>query len=89
MVNPTENTSQSYPASVDTPAKQAIYDNFGNDEVLTAKIDTAVRYTKKADWLGDRFKEREITNAVREQAAEYDVSIVDVMELVKAQKEYH
>ena len=89
VVNPTENTSQSYPASVDTPAKQAIYDNFGNDEVLTAKIDTAVRYTKKADWLGDRFKEREITNAVREQAAEYDVSIVDVMELVKAQKEYH
>ena len=89
VVNPTENTSQSYPATVDTPAKQAIYDNFGNDEVLTAKIDTAVRYTKKADWLGDRFKEREITNAVREQAAEYDVSIVDVMELVKAQKEYH
>ncbi|WP_375185899.1 type I restriction endonuclease subunit R [Pseudoalteromonas sp.] len=89
VVNPTENTTQNYPASVDTPAKQAIYDNFGNDEVLTTKIDTAVRYTKKADWLGDRFKEREIANAVREEAAGYDINIVDVMELIKAQKEYH
>ncbi|TMO23030.1 HsdR family type I site-specific deoxyribonuclease [Pseudoalteromonas sp. S4741] len=89
VVNPTENSNQSYPSSVDTLAKQAIYDNFGNDEVLTTKIDTAVRYTKKADWLGDRFKEREIANAVREEAVGYDVNIVDVMELIKAQKEYH
>ena len=48
-----------------------------------------MRYTKKADWLGDRFKEREIANAVREEAVGYDVNIVDVMELIKAQKEYH
>ncbi|AUJ68763.1 type I restriction endonuclease subunit R [Pseudoalteromonas sp. NC201] len=89
VVNPTENSAQNYPESVNTPAKQAIYDNLGNDEVLTTKIDTAVRYTKKADWLGDKFKEREIANAVREEAAGYDVNIVDVMELIKAQKEYH
>ena len=89
VVNPTENSNQSYPSSVDTLAKQAIYDNFGNDEVLTTKIDTAVRYTKKADWLGDRFKEREIANAVREEAVGYDLNIVDVMELIKAQKEYY
>lgn len=89
VVNPTENTTQNYPASLDTLAKQAIYDNFGNDEVLTTKIDTAVRYTKKADWLGDRFKEREIANAVREEAAGYDINIIDIMELIKAQKEYH
>ncbi|NWL14429.1 HsdR family type I site-specific deoxyribonuclease [Pseudoalteromonas sp. Scap03] len=89
VVNPTENSNQSYPTSVDTPAKQAIYNNFGNDEVLTTKIDTAVRYTKKADWLGDRFKEREIANAVREEAAGYDINIIDIMKLIKAQKEYH
>jgi type I restriction enzyme R subunit len=89
VVNPTKNSTQSYPKTVDTPAKQAIYDNFGNDEVLTTKIDTAVRYTKKADWLGDRFKEREIANSVRQETAEYNLDIVDVMELIKAQKEYH
>lgn len=89
VVQPQSNTSHCYPESVDTPAKQAIYDNFGNNEVLTTKIDTAVRYTKKAEWLGDRFKEREIANAIRQETASYDVDIDDVMELVKAQKEYH
>ncbi|MGE6649613.1 type I restriction endonuclease subunit R [Shewanella colwelliana] len=89
VVNPTGNKGHNYPDTVDTLAKQAIYDNFGNDEVLTTKIDSAVRYTKKAEWLGDRFKEREIANAIREETASYAVDIVEVMDLVKAQKEYH
>jgi len=89
VVNPTGNKEHNYPDTVDTFAKQAIYDNFGNDEVLTTKIDSAVRYTKKAEWLGDRFKEREIANAIREETASYEVDIVEVMDLIKAQKEYH
>ncbi|WP_299010403.1 type I restriction endonuclease subunit R [uncultured Shewanella sp.] len=89
VVNPSGNRSARYPDSVDTAAKQSLYDNLGNDEVLTAKIDTAVRYTKKSDWLGDRFKEREIANAIREETQGYDVDIVEVMERVKAQREYH
>lgn len=89
VVNPTGNKEHNYPDTVNTLAKQAIYDNFGNDEVLTTKIDTAVRYTKKAEWLGDRFKEREIANAIRQETASYKVDIVEVMDLVKAQKEYH
>jgi type I restriction enzyme R subunit len=89
VVNPTGNKGHNYPDTIDTSAKQAIYDNLGNDEVLTTKIDTAVRYTKKAEWLGDRFKEREIANAIREETASYEVDIVEVMVLIKAQKEYH
>jgi type I restriction enzyme R subunit len=73
---------------MDTQAKRAFYDNFGYDEVLATKIDTAIRYTKKADWVGDRIKEREIANAVRQETADYDVDIEQVMELAKAQKEY-
>lgn len=83
-----ERTSSSYPASMDTNPKRAFYDNFGKDEWLATKIDSAIRYTKKADWVGDRFKEREIANAVREETAGYEVDIQDVMELAKAQKEY-
>lgn len=87
VVNPSGGTT--YPASINSPAKQAIYDNFGQDEVLALTIDDAVRNTKKADWFGDRFKEREIANAIREQTKDYQVDIVDAMELIKAQKEYH
>lgn len=84
-----EQGGSSYPATMDTQAKRALYDNLGQDEVLTTKIDTAIRYTKKADWIGDRFKEREIANAVREETNGYDLDIKQVMELAKAQRDYH
>lgn len=79
----------SYPSNMDTMAKRALYDNFGKDEVLVTKIDTAVRYTKKAEWLGDKFKEKEIARAIQQETAEYEVNVKAVMDLVKAQKEYH
>ncbi|MCX2836068.1 type I restriction endonuclease subunit R [Microbulbifer thermotolerans] len=84
-----EQTASAYPPSMDTNPKRALYDNLGQDEVLATKIDSAIRYTKKADWVGDRFKEREIANAIREETAAYEVDIQQVMELAKAQKEYH
>ena len=84
-----EQSGSSYPATMDTQAKRALYDNLGRDEVLTTKIDSAIRFTKKADWVGDRFKEREIANAVREETSGYEVDIKQVMELAKAQKDYH
>ncbi|EKT64749.1 type I restriction endonuclease subunit R [Providencia burhodogranariea] len=83
-----ERTASNYPASMDTNPKRAFYDNFGKDELLATKIDSAIRYTKKADWVGDRFKEREIANAIREETADYELDIQAVMELAKAQKEY-
>ncbi len=84
-----EQGSADYPPSMDTGPKRALYDNLGQDEVLATKIDTAIRYTKKAAWVGDRVKEREIANAIREETAGYEVDIQQVMELAKAQKEYH
>ncbi|MGL6233099.1 type I restriction endonuclease subunit R [Aeromonas rivipollensis] len=86
---PASGGAGAYPASIDTSAKRALYDNLGKDELLVAKIDTAVRYTKKADWYGDRFKEREIAFAIAEEVKGYDVKVADVMTLVKAQPEYH
>ena len=84
-----EQSGSSYSSTMDTQAKRALYDNLGQDELLTTKIDTAIRYTKKADWTGDRFKEREIANAIREEINGYDVDIKQVMELAKAQQDYH
>lgn len=87
---PGENTTRSYPPTVNTPGKRALYDNIVQDEVLVAKIDAAIRYTKKADWLGDRFKEREIANAIREElnGIDIDKDIENIMALIRVQKEY-
>ncbi len=77
-----------YPPSMDTAAKRSLYDNLENDEVLAIKVDTAVRYTKKDDWRGNRFKEREIKNVIREELGEYELRTDDIFELVKNQRDY-
>lgn len=77
-----------YPVSMDSRGKQSLYDNLDNDEELVTRIDTAIRYTKKADWKTNRFKQRDVEHAVREELGNYDFEVKDVMELVKNQAEY-
>ena len=89
VIRPEQTNGVSYPETMDTQAKRAFYDNFGHDEVLATLIDTTIRYTKKAEWIGDRFKERELARALREETANYNVNIDDVLELARKQKEYH
>ncbi|QBQ56181.1 type I restriction enzyme subunit R domain-containing protein [Nitrosococcus wardiae] len=83
---PTATTA--YPTSLNTPARRALYDNLDYNEALAVKIDTAVRYTKKDDWRGNRFKEREVENAIREELGEYAMKTPEIFELVKNQREY-
>jgi type I restriction enzyme R subunit len=77
-----------YPDSMDTQAKQSLYDNLDNNEELVIRLDTAIRYTKKADWKSNRFKTRDVENAVKEELGEYEVNDADVIELIKNQPEY-
>jgi type I restriction enzyme R subunit len=77
-----------YPESMDTRAKQSLYDNLGKSEDLVTRIDTAIRYTKKADWKTNRFKLRDVENAVREEVGKYDVNFDELIELIKNQPEY-
>ncbi len=76
-----------YPQSVNTPGKKALYDNVGKDEILVSKIDTAIRHTKKADWIGNRIKEREVAAAISGELDD-DGNLDEILELVKNQYEY-
>jgi type I restriction enzyme R subunit len=88
VIKPQGDTKNPYPSSIDTQAKRALFDNLNSDEILANKIDTVIRYTKKADWVGDRFKEREVANAIRQELDGYEVDIATVLELAKNQREY-
>ncbi len=83
-----ETTQSSYPPALDTPAKRSLYDNLGQNEALAIRIDTAVRYTKKEGWVGNRFKEREVANAIRAEIGDQDLDLAALLELVKNQREY-
>ena len=50
-------------------------------------IDRAIRSVKKADWRGNRFKEREVRNAIRSELDD-DSSVGRIFEIVKAQSDY-
>ena len=63
----------------DTPADIA--------EAAALAVDDAVRAVKKADWRGNRFKEREVRRAIKDVLR--DAALVDkVFEIVKAQHVY-
>jgi type I restriction enzyme R subunit len=83
-----EKTSN-YPTAMDTRAKQALYDNLDRNADLAARIDTAVRYTKKDSWRGHRLREREVRNAIHKELGEAGRARVDeIFELILMQDEY-
>jgi len=51
-------------------------------------LDRAIRQVKKADWRGNRFKEREVRNAIRGELAGDEALVDAVFEIVKAQRDY-
>ncbi len=81
-------TNISYPKSLNSAAKRALYDNLGKDENLALKVDKTVRATKKDGFRGNRFKEREIELAIRSVLSGTDYDTKRILELVKNQSEY-
>ena len=72
------------PADGDGPSGDAT----GARAATALLVDRAVRRVKKADWRGNRMKEREVRNAVRSVLGD-DADLVDrIFEIVKAQHDY-
>jgi len=56
-----------YPPSLTTSAKKALYDNLGKNEALAVAVDSAVRNNAQAGWRDDNiFKIRKMKKAIRE-----------------------
>ena len=59
----------------------------GEREAKALALDRAIRRVKKADWRGNRFKEREVRNAVKGVLRD-DAFTARIFEIVKAQRDY-
>ena len=82
-----------YPPDIDTPARQALYDNLGEDATLAIELDEKIRSVRMADWRGNMFKERLVRNAIASvletQVRETEIPDVEtVFDLVKNQSDY-
>jgi type I restriction enzyme R subunit len=81
-------TGDSYPPSLDTPAKRALYDNLSQDEALALAVDAEVKAARMDDWRGHAIKQRVVRNAIR-RALNGDGARADmIFEIVVQQHEY-
>ena len=97
-VSRSEEAVSTYPSSINSGALRALYDNLEGVAVAEAAtdgregqalvLDRAIRGIKKADWRGNRFKEREVRNAVKAELGDNDALVDTVFKIVKAQRDY-
>ena len=80
-------SSQSYPSSINTRAKQALYDNLDNDENLSILLDEAVKYNKLDGWRDGGIKEKKLRIEVNNIVGDPEKTM-NIMEIIKAQNEY-
>ena len=90
-------TRSDYPACIETAARQAFFDNLGDDipDELKAEIaiaiDESIKDERSDAWRGNRNKELEVRNAIEMVIDEYPEITVDVgkiFNIAKNQDEY-
>jgi type I restriction enzyme, R subunit len=83
-----QEATTSYPTSMNTAARRTLYDNLEGDEALAVRVDEAIVKVKKADWRGNKFKEKEVRNAIKSVLGESSDRIDSVFDIVKSQRDY-
>ncbi len=51
-------------------------------------LDRAIRQVKKADWRGNKFKEREVRNVIRSELGDDEGLVDEIFKIVKSQHDY-
>lgn len=77
-----KNEGVAYTKSLDILTKRVLYDNLDRNETLAVAPDHEIRLTKKDDFRGNIFKEKEVLFAIRKHIADEDLAN-KIFELVK------
>ena len=83
----TPSSSASYPSSIDTRAKQALFDNLESNEHLANAVHFTIIENKLDGWRDGGIKEKKLMLAVGKVVNDIDTTLY-IMEIVKAQHEY-
>jgi len=81
-----------YPSSINTKAKQALFDNMDKDEELSIMMDEGIRTTKKDAWRDNKIKQKEVRLVIEKILKEKGIVTPDeidrIYELVRNQPDY-
>lgn len=72
-----------YPASLDTAAKRALYDNVGNDEALALRMESAIRGSLQDGWRDNPMKIRRVQLAIRASLTDAGGAEPDAAEVLR------
>lgn len=82
-------SSAHYPTTIDSKAKQALYDNLGQKETMSLGVHEAILNSRYDSWRGNPIKERNIKNAIRKTLPDLSESgVKNLFEIVQNQHEY-
>jgi len=79
--------SPSYPASLNSRAKQALYDNLDNNEELALRLDQIILDNKLDGWRDGGIREKKLMLSVNTVIGDPDKTL-EIMDIIKAQNEY-
>jgi type I restriction enzyme R subunit len=86
------NTKKTYPTTIDTKPKQALYDNLDKNEKLANELDQQIRDTKDDDWRSTHIKRRKVEIAIRQVLVSNGINdemlLSKVFDIVLNQSEY-
>jgi type I restriction enzyme, R subunit len=80
-------SGESYPNSINTRAKQSLYDNLNSDEELATVLDRVIIDNKLDGWRDGGIKEKKLMLAVNRVISDPDKTL-ELMEIIKAQSGY-
>jgi type I restriction enzyme R subunit len=85
LANP--NNTSSYPVSLNTAARRALYDNLNQNEELAILLDSIIHQVKNEGWRDGGIKEKKVRLAVN-GIIQDDAKTDELMKIIKAQSEY-
>jgi type I restriction enzyme R subunit len=83
----TPSSGATYPVSINSRAKQALYDNLESNEHLALAVHLTIIENKLDGWRDGGIKEKKLMLAVGKVVNDIDTTL-HVMEIIKAQNEY-
>ena len=85
-------SSKEYPSEINSNAKRALYDNFGNKESFVLTLNEEIGSCKTDGWRGNRIKTKKVKNGILKAIKKYDlteeVDPDEILKLVEEQDEY-
>jgi len=77
-----------YPATLDTPAQQALYNNLGQDEALALTVDAAVRASLQKGWRDHPLKTKKVKLAIKAAIAQSPPSVAQEGDIQDERRRY-